>query len=419
MKWSLTTLMICLLCSSIAGDADGWPMFQHDPQHSGYSSSSMPESLKNVWTNENFVNSGDIGLWLTIAGENVFVSRYFSLHALDINTGSLLKSYRKPVRGFSFPAVENNKVYLNANCGIFCLDIDTGEELWRHCEPLLNVRSYPIAVGGHVFIGGGDPSNPTEPTPEGKESWRLAMRHASRVTCMDTETGEIIWEFYANFDYIEHSPAYFDGKVYVNTTRYIYCLDAQTGKQIYEKETYWPCNSSPSVNGEQIFLGTYEGILCLDQKTGKMLWRFKCDNSVHGTPAAAYNKVYGATDRVLYCLDAENGEVIWKRDFENPISTSLVVADGKVALGTADGTLFIVNAKSGKMCESLYLGDSPPEALALSNGKLVVGQFNGRISCFEGSAHTELIPIILTCATLIVLLVVILISHRRKKYTGG
>ncbi len=415
MKWSLTILMICLLCSSIAGDTDGWPMFQHDPQHSGHSSSPMPESLKNVWTNEN----GDIGLWLAIAEDNIFVSGYFSLHALDINTGSLLKSYRKPIRGFSFPAVENDRIYLNAIDGIFCLDTDTGEVLWQHIQPLLNVTSYPITVGGHVFIGGGNPFVDVDwRDPEIREELSRASKRGGSVVCVNAETGQIIWEYSAN-DRAVYSPAYLDGKIYLNDgSKYAYCLDAQTGEQIWEKEIAWSSRSSLSLDEKRIFIGTYHGIICLDQKTGETLWKLKCDNSIDLTPAAAYNKVFGAAERVLYCLDAENGEVIWKRDFENLISTSLVVADGKVALGTADGTLFIVNAKSGKMCESLYLGDSPVEALALSNGKLVVGQFNGRISCFEGSAHTELIPIILICAIVMVLLVVILILHRRKKHTG-
>ncbi|MBU7017315.1 MAG: hypothetical protein HXS44_07375 [Theionarchaea archaeon] len=65
MKWIMTALLICLLYgSTLPGNTDDWPMFQHDPQHSGYSSSPMPESLKEVWTNEshcmNTSTSGDI-----------------------------------------------------------------------------------------------------------------------------------------------------------------------------------------------------------------------------------------------------------------------------------------------------------------------------------------------------------------------
>jgi len=75
------------------------------------------------------------------------------------------------------------------------------------------------------------------------------------------------------------------------------------------------------------------------------------------------------------------------------ISSPIIAADKKVAFETDDGMLYIVKAESKKICESLDFGDEVT-GLALSDGKLFVGQKNGRISCFEGSAHTNLTPVV-------------------------
>lgn len=67
------------------------------------------------------------------------------------------------------------------------------------------------------------------------------------------------------------------------------------------------------------------------------------------------------------------------------------MADKKVAFGTRDGMLYIVKAESGEICETLDFGDSRITALVLSDGKLFVGQDNGKVSCFEGD-YTESTP---------------------------
>jgi hypothetical protein len=42
-------LMIWLLVSAVFPGGEDWPLFQHDTQHTGYSPSHMPESLKITW----------------------------------------------------------------------------------------------------------------------------------------------------------------------------------------------------------------------------------------------------------------------------------------------------------------------------------------------------------------------------------
>jgi outer membrane protein assembly factor BamB len=389
LRWSSLIIVTCLLCSCItARGTDDWPMFQHDPQHSGYSSSNMPLSLKERWVHEEYGN--DRG-YFVISGKKLFAAHSSSLSAIDIDDGSSLWSFRKE-RGLdlelrSFPAVASSRIYVSALQEILCLDADTGEVLWNYEVKLIHLSSSPIVVDGHIIVGSGYFMEPE------------VVKYAERVLCLDAETGEAIWEFYI-CDIADYSPAYFDGKVFTNGGGKVYCLEAQTGELIWETKIDWTDFSDLSLDGKRIFVGTSDGVICLELETGDTLWKFQCEEWVFITPAVAYNKVFfGSLDGLFYCLNAENGELVWKMetagDVPKPksrIGCSAVVADGKVVFGTGSGLLYIVDAESGEICESHQLDESGIGSIALSDGKLFIGQDNGKITCFEGSTPHEFSP---------------------------
>ncbi len=413
MRWSLVILLIWLLCSSIA-ESDDWPMFQHDPQHSGYSPSRMPESLRQIWMSE---VGGPFLSNLVVSEENLFASGYGSICTVDINTGAIIQEYTETRAGFTFPAVEDNRMYLNANYRIYCLDVGTGEMVWNHDVMFLDFLSYPIVIDGHVFVGGGRSVEYIPPNSQSTERLDRARKYARRVMCLDAATGDIVWEFYAKVRTV-YSPAYLDGKIYVNTeSKFIYCLDAETGELIWEKTIDWNSCVPLSLDGERIFIRTYEGIICLDIDTGETLWKFNSKSDLYRTPSVTYNNVFGSADETLYCLDAQTGAIIWEIKAESHITTHVVVADNKVAFGTAKGMVYIVSAKSKRLYDSVDLQYGTHEyqseitALALSDGKLIVGQGGGRITCFEGSdRNLSFIPIFVISA----LFVAILILYRKK-----
>ncbi|MBU7047059.1 MAG: PQQ-binding-like beta-propeller repeat protein [Theionarchaea archaeon] len=415
MKWSMTALFICLLYgSTLPGNTDDWPMFQHDPQHSGYSSSPMPEPLKEVWTNESHCmsTSGEV-VCIAISEDRACVINYACLSVLDVNTGSVIWSIQWPMVGANIPAIKNNNLFLSDLSSISCFNADTGEEIWKHAVRLLAFTSSPIAVDEYVITGGGSVWLVNPPSSETERDQARAIYYKRRIMCLDAETGNIVWEFYLD-DSASFSPAYFEGRVYTNDgSNHIYCLDVQTGDLVWKKRIEWNSSSHLSLDGERIFFGTSGGILCLKSETGEIIWRFECDNMISETPAVAYNKVF-AGDRkgILYCLDAETGELIWKMETGSTISSPIIVADKKVAFGTDDGTLYIVKGESGKICESLDF-DSGITGLALSDGKLFIGQHNGGVSCFEGSTSKNLIPVVFILI-LSVVLIFIIVWYRQK-----
>lgn len=77
-------------CSSVTTGSDDLPMFQHDPQHTGFSSSKMPTHPREVWT---YKDQQKFGARVVLSEEKLFVADYYIIYSLDIEDGSLIWSY--------------------------------------------------------------------------------------------------------------------------------------------------------------------------------------------------------------------------------------------------------------------------------------------------------------------------------------
>lgn len=71
----------------------------------------------------------------------------------------------------------------------------------------------------------------------------------------------------------------------------------------------------PVVAGKNLYYGSSsdDSVYCIDTETGKQLWTFITEGPVRLAPAVANGKVYaGSDDGNLYCLDAVTGQLAWK-----------------------------------------------------------------------------------------------------------
>ncbi len=126
-----------------------------------------------------------------------------------------------------------------------------------------------------------------------------------RILCLDTKTGDIVWQHaysahYGNLDYASGpraNPAIVDGVVYTLGAVGIACsLDAATGKIHWQRDLRaeesatiptWGLAATPFIIGDQVILhaGLPKGsVVSLDIKTGKERWRASNDPAGYATP---------------------------------------------------------------------------------------------------------------------------------------
>ena len=183
---------------------DWWPMFRHDLNHTGYSTSTAPNTNNTIWS---------------------------------YPTGN-------PVR--SSPAVSDGKVYVGSENGmVYCLNATTGSYIWNYTTGAI-VDSSPAVADGKVYIGSYD--------------HKVYCLNASSAYM--TQDEREIWNYTTRVQYaVRSSPAVSDGKVYVGSMDSkvnFYCLNASTGAHIWSYKTGGYVSSSPAVADGKVFVGSYD-----------------------------------------------------------------------------------------------------------------------------------------------------------------
>ncbi len=322
--------------------------------------------------------------------ETLFVVKEGSILSLSMDGYLLWETEDEGIRGYT-PAAAHKRIYLGILDGILCLDAHTGEIVWRYEDTDIIFESPPIVTDEYVIIGSMSGHFDIW-GPDATARQEEAEKKRKRVLCLSAETGEVIWEFYQYHLLGDVSPAYFDGKIYINNGGgAIFCLSVETGEIIWANSLEGFSGSSLSLNEDHIFGGTLNGVLCChSRQTGKLLWKFDCGNIIYATPAIGYGKVFfGSKNGTFYCVDSQTGTLVWELDTGatketpgDPFFSAIIVADEKVAFGTTDGRLFIVDASSGDIINSLCM-EKRINSLILSDGRFFVGEGSGKITCFE------------------------------------
>ena len=203
-----------------------------------------------------------------------------------------------------------------------------------------------------------------------KQSWAAFRGSVDRTGQLDNLPGPtnptVSWLFKGEGGVVvdfSSSPAVVGSQVYIAAAQgsffssggAVYCLDTDSGVDLWQYDTSVQIFSSPTVVGERVYVG--EGfhqdadchLYCLDANNGRLIWKFKTASHVESTPFVSQGKVYfGAGGDGVYCLDALEGQVIWHYPSVH-VDMSPVVWNGKVYFGSGYGEyrIYAVDANSG------------------------------------------------------------------------
>jgi WD40 repeat protein len=126
-------------------EVDWWPMFRHDLNHTGYSTSTAPNTNNTIW---NYTTGGEVNSCPAVVDGRVYVgSADANLYCLDASTGAHIWNYTAddPV---GTPAVVDGRVYVGSNDNkVYCLDASTGAHIWNYTTGD-TVASCPAVAGG-------------------------------------------------------------------------------------------------------------------------------------------------------------------------------------------------------------------------------------------------------------------------------
>ncbi len=126
----------------------------------------------------------------------------------------------------------------------------------------------------------------------------------------------------------------------------------------------------------------YENLLNVNS-VGKLSlkWSYTTGGEVYSSPAVANGVVYvGSVNGTVYALDAKTGAKVWNYATGDQIYSSPAVANGVVYIGSWDNNVYALNAKTGAKLWSYATGARVDSSPAVVNGMVTSGQMTARFT---------------------------------------
>lgn len=235
--------------------------------------------------------------------------------------------------GMDAPTIYNNRAYIVSYNYIFSLDLNTGEEVWRH--PISGGDRQPLIYDGMLYFQDNSQSIYALSLDDGASHWSYSPQfYKESLFSTPAVKGCCIYAL------ISHS----EGRSIVKINRH----DGQQ-KAIFPIES--SSMSSVSFVDGIAFFGddgdAHEGnngyMNALDVESGELIWRFETDDLVGGAASIAGDTVYfGSYDHHLYAVNRYTGEMKWRYETDAGIASSPAIVDGRVYFGSIDGHVYVL-----------------------------------------------------------------------------
>jgi outer membrane protein assembly factor BamB len=273
-----------------AAPADEWRQFRGTPRLTGNSSTTLPTTLKVLWT----YDVGDlIDSSAAIANGVVYIGGgNGDLIALDLATGKLRWKYSTGnLIGESSPAVGSNAVYIGDLGGlVHAVNIADGKPLWTY-RTQSEIKSSPVVADGAVLIGSYDGS----------------------LYALDPGTGKLKWKAQTN-GMVHATPAVQNGLAFIaGCDSMLRAIRIADGKEAYQINSGAYTGASPLIDGTRAYFGTFNNdVLAFDLQRRRLLWRYSDPDRrfpFYSSAALANGRIIlGGARQVDPCDRREDGE---------------------------------------------------------------------------------------------------------------
>ncbi len=183
----------------------------------------------------------------------------------------------------------------------------------------------------------------------------------------------------------------------------IYCLDANTGAEIWSFYTGGPVRLAPTYSDGLLYTGSDDGVLyCLKAKTGELVWKINTAEGKRFIPGnermisispirtgvlvdngTAYfcSGMFPNEGVELYAVNAATGEIEWKKD-DMQISPQgyLLLSDKNIYIPTGRTTPYVFSRKDGEYIGH-FKGNGGTYALLINDEIIFGGGDEGELNC--------------------------------------
>ena len=256
-----------------------------------------------------------------------------NLYAVNTQTGELCWTFKTVTEVRATPAIKDGYVYFGGEDIFYCLDMFNKKEKW-HFVTGEKSWSSPIIDDENVYFGCDQGKFFALNKDSGKTVWEINLldeRQRREKNLPDVPSSRS-----RNIDHGLTSPIIYKNTIIVTCNNgFVYCFDKTTGKGIWTRFVKAKIESSPVLHEDTVYFGCQriflrEGprddnryIYALNASTGKVKWRHAMDEDVDSSPLIH--------NGVLYATSDDNKMHILKNiESKNPAATSIPLTVGRV-----------------------------------------------------------------------------------------
>ncbi len=162
-------------------------------------------------------------------------------------------------------------------------------------------------------------------------------------------------------------------------TGHVYAFDLATGRVHWKHAAGTGVGSDILAAGDTVYALTQDGaMLALERSTGRVRWSYSTGSPLSGAarfvaPALAESRVFVPGENgSIHALSATTGSSIWKSLLPSPVTTSLALVGGEIFVGTKDGAIHRMDARTSRVLGTLGLGRLPRGTLVPAGRSLLV-----------------------------------------------
>lgn len=285
-----------------------WPVFQKNPQHTGYTPYKILPPLK---------------LIRKIKHYEITELRTFGNNILAWSAGklTLIRNRRnKPIwlkktEGNMYcPNIDNNIIFIQNENEVTALDPTKGKKLWNHTEDA-ELTFSPLPYKGKLIIA----------TKNG-------------LSALDQLTGSKLW-LYNSGGKFSLQPVAGDGLITAIYGRTVMTIDAKTGNPVWRKRLSHIVETPPVIEGNTVYIVSGGNkFYALQTKDGEFEWKGMMGKGTYYSPAVRRGMLYlSSIEGVLACC--EKGSIRWFLDLPAGITTPPIITKDNMFIGTEDGLL--------------------------------------------------------------------------------
>ena len=206
------------------------------------------------------------------------------------------------------------------------------------------------------------------------------------VLCLDAATGEEVWRFRSDSNFIKShgngprsTPTVDGSRLYVQSTKgKLYALDAKTGNKIWVQDLRrkfgseiprWGFAASALIEGDLLLLpvgGTGDQFMAaFDKHSGEVMWTSHADPLAYSSPIAitalGRRQIVFVTEHNLVSVSPSDGSVYWTHPWSGAINiaTPIFVPDDRIFVSSAYGKgasmVRLKEADSGLAVEEVWM----------------------------------------------------------------